>query len=196
METGIRVSLNTHAPLTFPGMLSTAGHWDQSRIAIFAPPLIVTGYVMFYYGPVPSSRALLPEELPPPNPHFQGVNPRVRRTQPCIRNMQIAELDAKSIFVVQHMHPQRRRRSKVHRRSPNRHLMIGKQRPTTQLEIRLNPSASREVPLQSQRIKTRAISRVVALEHRKHRHQIHRVLESSLQESRTMRPGQNPSISQ
>jgi hypothetical protein len=34
METGIRVSLNTHAPLTLPGMLSTAGHCDQSRFAI------------------------------------------------------------------------------------------------------------------------------------------------------------------
>src|SRR5271168_5113057 len=39
MATGIRVSLNTHAPLTFPGMLSTAGHWDQSRIAIFVASL-------------------------------------------------------------------------------------------------------------------------------------------------------------
>lgn len=30
-----QVPLNTQAPLTLPGMLSTAGHWDQSRIAIF-----------------------------------------------------------------------------------------------------------------------------------------------------------------
>jgi hypothetical protein len=37
VATGIRVSLNTHAPLTLPGMLSTAGHWDQSRFAIFVP---------------------------------------------------------------------------------------------------------------------------------------------------------------
>src|SRR3954471_17806049 len=35
METGIRVPRNTHAPLTFPGTLSTAGHWDQSSAAIF-----------------------------------------------------------------------------------------------------------------------------------------------------------------
>src|SRR5262249_42890451 len=28
--TGIRVPRNTHAPLTFPGTLSTAGHFDQS----------------------------------------------------------------------------------------------------------------------------------------------------------------------
>jgi hypothetical protein len=28
-ETGMRVFLNTQAPLTFPGMLSTAGHCDR-----------------------------------------------------------------------------------------------------------------------------------------------------------------------
>jgi hypothetical protein len=34
VATGKRVPGNTHAPLTLPGMLSTAGHWDQSRVAI------------------------------------------------------------------------------------------------------------------------------------------------------------------
>src|ERR1035438_4819295 len=38
-ETGVRVSRNTHAPLTLPGMLSTAGHWDQSRFAMLLPSL-------------------------------------------------------------------------------------------------------------------------------------------------------------
>src|SRR5258706_11450563 len=38
VATGMRVSLNTHAPLTLPGMLSTAGHCDQSRVAMFLPP--------------------------------------------------------------------------------------------------------------------------------------------------------------
>ena len=31
---GQTVPLNTHAPLTLPGMLSTAGHWDQSSAAM------------------------------------------------------------------------------------------------------------------------------------------------------------------
>src|SRR5947208_567595 len=33
-ETGIRVPRNTHAPLIFPGTLSTAEHFDQSRADI------------------------------------------------------------------------------------------------------------------------------------------------------------------
>jgi hypothetical protein len=37
VATGNQVSLNTHAPLTLPGMLSTAGHRDQSRVAMFVP---------------------------------------------------------------------------------------------------------------------------------------------------------------
>src|SRR4029077_11649241 len=32
-ETGMRVPLSTHAPLTFPGKLSTAGHSDESSAA-------------------------------------------------------------------------------------------------------------------------------------------------------------------
>jgi hypothetical protein len=32
--TGIRVPRKTHAPLTFPGMLSTAAYCDQSRVAV------------------------------------------------------------------------------------------------------------------------------------------------------------------
>lgn len=34
VATGMRVSRNTHAPLRLSGTLSTAGHWDQSRIAM------------------------------------------------------------------------------------------------------------------------------------------------------------------
>src|SRR5271157_1287352 len=36
--TGIRVPRSTHAPLTLPGVLSTAGHCDQSRFAIGGSP--------------------------------------------------------------------------------------------------------------------------------------------------------------
>jgi hypothetical protein len=38
--TGKRVSRNTHAPLTLPGMLSTAGHCDQSSAGICLGPLV------------------------------------------------------------------------------------------------------------------------------------------------------------
>jgi hypothetical protein len=31
-ETGTRVPRNTHAPLTLPGILSTSGHCDRSRL--------------------------------------------------------------------------------------------------------------------------------------------------------------------
>jgi hypothetical protein len=39
VATGIRVSRNTHAPLRLSGTLSTAGHCDQSRLAMFCAPL-------------------------------------------------------------------------------------------------------------------------------------------------------------
>src|ERR1700676_5169865 len=44
VATGIRVPRNTHAPLRLSATLSTAGHWDQSRVAMLLPPLIVAFY--------------------------------------------------------------------------------------------------------------------------------------------------------
>src|SRR5882724_638452 len=44
-ETGMRVPFKTQAPLTLPGTLSTAGHWDQSSDAIVQIlPFIVAFY--------------------------------------------------------------------------------------------------------------------------------------------------------
>src|SRR5689334_5768276 len=42
VATGKRVPLNTQAPLTLPGMLSTAGHRDQSSTATRTPSLQIT----------------------------------------------------------------------------------------------------------------------------------------------------------
>src|ERR1700688_2831269 len=52
VATGIRVSRNTHAPLRLSGTLSTAGHCDPSRGAMFLPPFILT----FYHGVTTASR--------------------------------------------------------------------------------------------------------------------------------------------
>ena len=38
-DTGRLVFLKTHAPLSLSGTLSTAGHWDQSRVAAIFPVL-------------------------------------------------------------------------------------------------------------------------------------------------------------
>src|ERR1700723_4667609 len=101
--------------------------------------------------------------------------------------MQIPQLQTKRMFIAEHMHPQRRRRSKVPPRSSRWHLMIGKQRPTTQFKIRLKPYPRREVPLQPQWTKSPTVSRVVALEHHENRNHIDCVFESAIKKSRTMR---------
>src|SRR5438552_9614651 len=53
--TGIRVPLNTHAPLILSGMLSTAGHCDQSRLAMFQ--LLASGYVKGVHPEKPPERS-------------------------------------------------------------------------------------------------------------------------------------------
>src|SRR5579872_1127963 len=92
------------------------------------------------------------------------------------------------------MHAQRSGWSKVHTRRSSRDLMVAEQHSTPQFEVRLKSPASREVPLQSQRIEPRPVRRVVALEDHKHRYRVQRVLESSIEESGPVRLRQYPAI--
>ena len=98
--------------------------------------------------------------------------------------------------LAQQMHPQRRRRSKVHSRRSRRNLVAGKQRPAVQFEVRFKTPASREVPLQSQRIHPSPISRVVALKDHEDWHRIDCIFKSSIQKSGPMRPREDPTITQ
>src|ERR1700690_1856162 len=61
--TGIRVPRSTHAPLTLPGTRSTAGHCDQSRLAITRTPGLQNSAVLVATAP-----SLLPPNLRRPNP--------------------------------------------------------------------------------------------------------------------------------
>src|SRR5438128_10194667 len=57
-ETGMRVSLNTQAPLTLPAMLSTAGHCDQSRVAMRSSFGLYIGFGRRFCHVSPSVRSL------------------------------------------------------------------------------------------------------------------------------------------
>src|SRR5580698_4702942 len=75
-DTGIRVSRNTHAPLSLPGTLSTVGHWDQSRVAMFWLSFIVAPY----HGSATVSRA--------------GINVRFWRGSRLCKRGEAAGIDA------------------------------------------------------------------------------------------------------
>jgi hypothetical protein len=94
------------------------------------------------------------------------------------------------------MRPPRRRRGKVHRIRIRRDIVIAKQRPPTQLEIRRQPPPPLEIPLQPQRIKSHPISRIRRLKNQISRLRIHRILKSPPQNPRQMRAGYHPPITQ
>src|ERR1019366_5320592 len=74
---------STHAPLTLPGMLSTAGHCDQSRFAIAGPPFsrIAPNFSGNTGGKDPerTSTASVPR---PALSTGTRANPRVQRSSP------------------------------------------------------------------------------------------------------------------
>ena len=137
---------------------------------------------------LPSSK-----ELPQPDPHLHRVNPRIGCRQPGIRNMLIPHLGRPRVLS-QKMHPERHAGSEVDRRSSRRHLMGRKERSTAQLKVGRHIPPRRKNPFQGERIHSRPIGSILRLKHHKCRYRIHRILESSTQESRTMGRGQNPAI--
>ena len=139
---------------------------------------------------------LLPPEPPHSHSHLHRINPRIQRCQPRIRNMQVPQLHAPVVLRTQHMRPQRRRRSKVHRVRIRRDIVICEQRPPTQLKKRRKPPPPLEIPLQPKRIESHSISRIRRLSNQIHRLRIHHVLKSPPQKSRQMLPGNHPPISQ
>ena len=46
----MRVPRNTQAPLRFPGTLSTAGHWDQSKAAIIITLAMIVDRFQEHYN--------------------------------------------------------------------------------------------------------------------------------------------------
>jgi hypothetical protein len=139
---------------------------------------------------------LLPPEPPHAHSHLHRIDPRIRRSQPRIRNMQVPQLHTPVIFRSQHMRPQSRRRSKVHGIRIRRNIVIRKQRPPTKLKKRRKPPPPREIPLQPKRIESHPISRIGRLKNQISRLRIHRILKPSPQKSRQMLPRKNPPITQ
>src|SRR6185312_14550861 len=94
------------------------------------------------------------------------------------------------------MRAQRRRRREVHTVGSRRHIVVGEKRSAAEFKIRGNSSARGKVPLQIQGIETGSERGVGGLEHHKHGYGIERILESPLQKSRSVRPGENPAVTQ
>ncbi len=139
---------------------------------------------------------LTPPEPPHAHSNLHRIQPRIRHRQPRIRNMQIPQLHAPVIFRAQHMRPQSRRRSKVHRIRICRNIVIGKQCPATQLKKRRQPPPPHKIPLQPKRIESHPISRIRRLKNQISRLRIHYTLKPPPQKSRQMLPRNHPPIPQ
>jgi hypothetical protein len=74
--------------------------------------------------------------------------------------------------------------------------MIAEQNSATQLQIRRQPPAPLEIPLQPQRIESHSIRRIRRLKNQISRHRIHRIFKPPPQDSRQMRSRKHPPIAQ
>src|SRR5579864_7265352 len=104
------------------------------------------------------------EEPAHPESHLHAVDPGIRRGQACVRNVQVAELQADVIFRAQNVYTEGGLRSEVHGVGAHRDVVVGEERATAEFEIRREAAVAFEVPLEPERIKTYAVGGVGGLE--------------------------------
>src|SRR6266851_7523795 len=84
--------------------------------------------------------------------------------------------------------------SEIHLRSSQRNFMSGEQCPAVQFKIRSHVAAGGKVPLQPQRIYSRAVRRVRGLEYQVRRNRINRELKPAFEKSGENRLSQDPAV--
>ena len=136
------------------------------------------------------------EESSYPQPHLHCINPRIRRGQSRIRNVQVPQLQTPVVFRAEDVRPQCRRRSEVHGIGAKRNVVVGEQRAAAEFEVGRKRAAAHEIPLEAKWVKSHAVSSVGGLEDEKHGDRIHGVLESSTKKAGKMRAGDDPSVAQ
>ena len=83
-----------------------------------------------------------------PNSHLERVNPPIAGAEAGVGNVHVAQFHAPIAVIPEEVCPQRDAGCEVDARSSGWHVMIGEQRPATQLEVRDNVSTSGEIPFQ------------------------------------------------
>lgn len=84
----------------------------------------------------------------------------------------------------------------IHRVCTGGNIVVGEHRAPSEFEIRREPPAALEVPLQSERIEAYSVRRVGGLEDQEDRNGVHRIFEAPSQKARKMQVGEDPPIAQ
>jgi hypothetical protein len=136
------------------------------------------------------------EEFPDPEPYLHGVDSRIRRRKPCVREVHVAQFEADIVLRAENVHTQRRLVHEVDCICPDGNVVACQQKSPSQFEIRREASVALEIPLQSQRIEADAVSRVCRLEGEKYGNSVDRVLKTAAQKSGKMWVSEDPSVAQ
>lgn len=108
--------------------------------------------------------------------------------------MQVAHFRAPIIFLSQNVRAERRRRCEVQIVRPLGNIVIGIQNPAAQIEIGNDPSPRGEIPPENERIEARPVSGMDRLKNHEHGYSIQRDLKASLEKSRAIRTGEDPTV--
>src|SRR5882724_5660511 len=123
------------------------------------------------------------------DPHLQSINAAIARAEAGVGDVRVAEFDAPIAAITEEVCAQGSAGCEVHARSPERHVVMGKQRSAAQLKIWDDVSAGGEIPFQIQWIDTGSESGVGGLEDKEYGNCVNCILESAFEKTRAMRAG-------
>lgn len=67
------------------------------------------------------------EEFPDPQPYLHGIDSRIRRSKPCIRDVHVAKFEADIVLRAENVHAQRRLIHEVDRVGPGGNVVVSQQ---------------------------------------------------------------------
>src|SRR5580698_5100244 len=126
--------------------------------------------------------------------HFHCVQPRIRRGQACIGNMQIAQFDTPVVFRVEDVGTKCRGRSEVNRVGVGGNVFIAEECTAGEFKVRREAAVAFEIPLEAEGIETCAVSSIGGLENQIDRNYADCVFKSSAKQAGQVWTGEHPSV--
>ena len=136
------------------------------------------------------------EELPYAQPHLHGIDSRIWRRQPSVRDMHVTQFQTYIVLRAENMHAERGLGDEIYGVSPSGYIVIGEERAAAEFEVRREATVAFEVPLEAKRIEAYAVRGIRWLEDEEDGDGVDSVLKTSAKKTGQVRSSEDPSIAE
>ena len=136
------------------------------------------------------------EELSDAQPDLHRIHSRIQVRQACVRDVHVADFDAPVIFLAEDVGAQRGLVHEVHGIGVGRDVLVSEKHAAGEFEVGGEAAVALEVPLQAERVETRAVGGVGGLEGEEDWDGVDCIFEASAEKAGEVGAGEDPSVAQ